>query len=337
MDTRIFPFGSSSPSVVEHYSTASARNIMLRSLLMSSAILAASAMGAIVTPFADDYTQVNLGSVSGVPTNYGGLTFKAGDPNTLLLGGAANTGSGAIYQVGVTRGGDGHITGFSAPATLFATAPNIDGGLTYGPSGVLFYTGYSNNILGQIKPGSTSPDKVINLSDFGVASSVGTVQYVPNGFGGAGSLKVGSYSGGTWYELAFAPDGSGTYNILSATLSATTGGGPEGLVYVAAGNPEFAVDSVLISEYGSGAVAAYEIDASGNPIASTRRDFLTGLTGAEGATIDPLTGDFLFSTFGGGNDVVLVRGFVSPVPEPSTLGTLGAGLLAVGLLRRRRS
>jgi hypothetical protein len=39
---------------------------------------------------------------------------------------------------------------------------------------------------------------------------------------------------------------------------------------------------------------------------------VTGLTGAEGALIDPVTGDFLFSTFGGGNKIIRISGFVVP-------------------------
>lgn len=40
---------------------------------------------------------------------------------------------------------------------------------------------------------------------------------------------------------------------------------------------------------------------------------VTGLNGAEGALIDPVTGDFLFSTFGSGNEVFKVTGFGSLV------------------------
>src|SRR5206468_3945941 len=41
-------------------------------------------------PFADYYSCVDLGSVPGVVTPYGGLTFKYDDPNTILIGGTAN-------------------------------------------------------------------------------------------------------------------------------------------------------------------------------------------------------------------------------------------------------
>ena len=51
---------------------------------------------------------------------------------------------------------------------------------------------------------------------------------------------------------------------------------------------------------------------------ASRSDFITGLSGAEGAAIDPVTGDFLFSTYGGGNRVIAVRGFrPTRAPRPA--------------------
>lgn len=272
----------------------------------------------LVSPYDTNYTLFDLGSVAGVPASYGGLAFLAGDSNTLLIGGDANDPLGAIYSIAVVRDSGGHITGFSGTASMFADAPNNDGGLAYGPGGVLFYTRYSDNEIGQIKPGSSTTDRVIDLTPLGVNSSVGGLVFVPAGFPGAGQLKIASYSSDDWYSAGVTSDGTGTYNIVSVTLETTLPGvGPEGFVYVPSGSPDFPPNSLLLSEYGSDVVATYEVDANGDPINATRAEFVTDLTGAEGAVIDPLTGDFLFSTYGGGDRVIRVEGFLPPPAEPT--------------------
>src|ERR1700752_4261680 len=80
--------------------------------------------------FAGMYSITNLGSVTGVPINYGGLIFKAGDPNTILLGGSANNGSGLFYSVPVTRGAGNHIVSLGA-GTALGFGINNDGGIAY--------------------------------------------------------------------------------------------------------------------------------------------------------------------------------------------------------------
>lgn len=175
---------------------------------------------------------------------------------------------------------------------------------------------------------------------------------MPAGFGGAGKIKLVSYGGGQWYSAVLVSDSGGTYDLSLLTQvdvdPSTVGmqnlpGGPEGFVYIAAGNPGFGVNSLLLSEYNAGVVSAYEVDADGNPLLATRRVFLTDLTGAEGAAIDPLTGDFLFSTFGGGSQVAVVRGFNAPpppdngavpVPGSHALFLLGLALAALVVPRR---
>lgn len=286
--------------------------------------------------FAGDYTATSLGAVPSLPTPYGGLTFL--NNNTMLFGGSANNGAGAIYSIGVTRGGDNHITGFSGNATLFATAPNIDGGLAFAPNGTLLFTGFPNNTIGQIASGGNSPLRIDSAP--AVLSSVGTLAFIPTGFANAGALVVGSYSNGQFGVLQLTPNGQG-FDLGTFTLGDVIPRGPEGIIYVAAGNEEFATNSVLISEYGTNTVSAYEIDANGLPIFATRRLFMDGLGGAEGAVVDPLTGDFLFSTFGGTNRVVLVTGFDAPpvagVPEPSTWAMMFLGFAGVGFMAYRRS
>ena len=114
----------------------------------------------LVPPFDANYSLFSLGSVPGVPTYYGGLTLKYDDPNTLLIGGAAGSPVGHIYQIAVTRDVNGHITGFSGTATLYPGAGSTigqynDAGLAFGPANVLFVTRYPANQLEQSKVGST--------------------------------------------------------------------------------------------------------------------------------------------------------------------------------------
>jgi hypothetical protein len=116
-------------------------------------------------------------------------------------------------------------------------------------------------------------------------------------------------------------------------------GGVEGAAYVKGSNAGFGgVDSLLVSEWGVGKVGAYQLDGSGNPIASSRQDFLNGLSGAEGALIDPLTGDFIFSTFGGGDQIFVIQGFTPPpsVPEPASGVLLLVGGAISLIVKRRR-
>ena len=93
----------------------------------------------IAPPFDSNYSLVSIGYPVGVQTYYGGLTFKYDDPNTLLIAGAAGSQVGRIYQIAVTRDGNGHITGFSGTATLYPGAGSTigqfnDAGLVFGPN-----------------------------------------------------------------------------------------------------------------------------------------------------------------------------------------------------------
>jgi hypothetical protein len=263
----------------------------------------------ITAEFECAYTFDVLGFPASVFGSLGGLVFSAEDPDVLLIGGAANAPQAAIYAVPVTRDGTGRVTGFAGPAMFYASAPNIDGGLTYAPGDVLLFSRYSMNNVGQLLPGSTTPDRDIPLSPLGFTGSVGALAVVPAGFPGAGRLKVFPFNSSVWHDAAITPDGNGTFDISAPTNSIPLLGGPEGIVYVEAGSPQFSTDSVLISEYSAQSVSAYRIDANGDPVPGTRRVFMTGLPGAEGGTRDPVTGDFLFSTFGGGAGIVVVRGF----------------------------
>jgi hypothetical protein len=315
-----------------------AAGILGAALAVALIVAAAPASAQTIAPaFAGNYSYVDLGSVTSLPTNYGGLTLKYDDPNTLIIGGSANNSLGEFYAVPVTRDANHHITGFAGPATLYSDGANNDGGVFFGPGNVLFYARYPSNQLGQIKPGNTTTtDKVIDLTALGIPSSVGGIGIVPPGQPGAGQLQIATYSSGAWTSATLTPDGTGTYNVTGVTphAASTLAGGPEGFIYVPTGSPVFTAPALLVSAWGAGRIDAYDVDANGDPIALTQRPFITGLSGAEGALIDPLTGDFLFSTYGGGNHLIAVRGFAA-LPEPST-ALLLVGFAGAVVARRRR-
>ncbi len=270
----------------------------------------------IVGPdFADTYDVRDLGLPAGLPANYGGLVIAPDDPMTLLIGGAANQAVGKIYRMGLQRDPDGHIVGLVGPAVEVRDGAYIDGGLAFTDDGVLVLSRYPVNAIGFQKAGSTTTDKIVSLgaAPLSIAQSIGGLAQVPTAHPGAGRWKVVSWPGGQWYDVTLTPDGAGTYDVTAATMVVVTAGGPEGIAYVPLGSPEFAAPSLLISEYSAGKVGAYAVDVAGDPVLASRRDFLSRLPNAEDATIDPVSGDFLFSTYGGGNRVVVVRGFASVI------------------------
>jgi len=289
-----------------------ARYLLFVFILGALSVQPAARLGAqVLDPaYAGAYVISNLGGPPGVPTQLGGLTLKYDDPNILLIGGAANLATGGIYALPLIRSG-GHIVGFGGPAVPYCAAAYNDGGVVFGPNNILFLAGWPVNTLGQVLPGSTVVNKLIDMTAFGVEASLAALNFVPPGFPGAGGFKLVTYSGGQWLTAGLAPDGSGTLDVVNVTDVPTSRltCGPEGFVYVPAGLPLFPNQTMLVAEYGCGTIGAFDISANGDPIPASRRVFISFLQGAEGALIDPLTGDFLFSTFGGNNRVIVVRGF----------------------------
>jgi hypothetical protein len=260
------------------------------------------------------YTLTDLGSIDQLPAQNGGLTIRPEQPNTLYIGGSANTSGGGLYTVGLIRDPETkRITGFDGSAVLYAAAPNNDGGILFDQNGTLLFTRYSMNELGQILPDNTYISTP--LTGYGVASSVGALAFVPAGYPGAGGMVFSSYNNAILYNVPYTKDVSGQYLLSNQVAEVSVYGvasGPEGIAYIPAGSAAFPNLSMAISSYANGMVVVFEVGNHGLPIPSTSREMVTGLTGAEGALIDPLTGDFLFSTFGGGNKVIRITGFEKP-------------------------
>ena len=106
------------------------------------------------------------------------------------------------------------------------------------------------------------------------------------------------------------------------------GPGIEGAFYVPIGSPLFPKPSVLIANYGMGSIVAYQVDNNGDPVPATAQDFITGLTGVDGSCVDPLTGDYLFTSFQN-NTIYIVGGFGGAaaqiaITSPANGATFGA-------------
>lgn len=265
-------------------------------------------------PFDADYTLVDLGPVADVHLPYGGLAFAPGDTGGVIIGGWGQTEAGYLYVVEITRDVTGTIDGFVGPAVPLADALGIDGGIAFGPGDVLFYSGVTN-VIGEVKPGSATTDKVVSLASV-TPWHPGGLAIVPPGFGDPGQLKFASWATGEWWSLTLVPDGTGTYGVAGAAKGPTLAGGPEGLAYVLPASPGFPNPSIVVCEWTDGKVSAYEIDAAGDPVVATRREMITGIAGAEGATTDPLTGDFLITTYQG--KAFVVRNAAVPATTTST-------------------
>ncbi|HZR81438.1 MAG TPA: hypothetical protein VFD92_10120 [Candidatus Binatia bacterium] len=301
----------------------------MRPALASLGVLVATAVALLLPapsgaqivrpPFAADYHLYDLGSVPGVPLFYGGIAFLSGDPDRLLIAGVANAAGGSLYSIGVVRGAGNHIVGFSGVAAVFSDAPFIDGGLAYHPGGVLFLSRYHPELdmaeLGELKPGSTTTDKVVNLSasPLAVHNAPGGLSFVPAGMPGAGVLKLASFGDGQWYSLDLAPDMSDTFDVTGSTPTVVVGACPEGFVYRPAGTAGFANHSLVLAEWCASVVRAYEVDASGDPVATSGQVFVDGIPGPEGIAVDPTTGDILISQFGEPNRIYNVHAY-APLP-----------------------
>ncbi len=267
--------------------------------------------------FSSIYSVRDVGAAGDVPSAYGAVVFKAGDPETLLVAGSMGDLAAKIYQVKVTRDAQKHITGFAATASFFADATGvnsgwgIDGGMDYAPNGVLFYTSTHEGGISQIKPGSTAPGKQVLMSDLGMDGGGGGLLFVPAGFPGAGRLKLSGAASSSWYDTTVTADGGGTYDIAPVGNYIEIVNYGQGLAYVQAGKPAFAKSSVLIASMQNDRIVAYEVDANGDPVASTLRDFLTDYYLVTGITVDPITGDFLAATSDGNSPHIVLIGNLS--------------------------
>ncbi len=128
---------------------------------------------------------------------------------------------------------------------------------------------------------------------------------------GAGIYKTIDYGNGTFDSYVFSADPSGgTYSISSVTTPISLGGSNEAFAYAASGNPQITAPSLLMNDYGASMIDVYPLDNAGNPSTSTGTEFAS-YSGAEGMTVDPMTGDIIVSSWSGAV-IYEIQGFTPP-------------------------
>ena len=274
----------------------------------------------LAAPFDTLYTVYDLGPVPGVPNSLGGTVVRPANKDKLLVAGASESSGGAIYEIGVKRNTCGNIIGFVGTATQVASTPYVDANLVYTSANLLLYTEWPQYTLAQLGATATAPDRRTDLRPLGMPdtddSGPGGLGIVPPGLAAAGELRAVTWPGGRWYHVATAPDGS-LMTVQSITEMTVLPNQPGGFAYVPAGSPGFTLQSVIVAEWRFDStldrVAVYEVDDQGDPVLDTRREFFAKFPRPWGAYFEPVTGDYLFLSWGTGEDrVYAVRGFVPP-------------------------
>jgi len=286
--------------------------------------------------FSSAYSVKDLGPLP-LEEGIGGIALHPTNPTKLLFRMTAGQGTeNSLHEVTVTRGADQRITGFSSPTRFVALTPSengatgaSDGSLAVHSSGTVLYTSYNDATVGQVKAGSQTRDKLINLDDLGYPSGGGGLAIVPAGLPGAGRFKVAASS--TWTDGALIADGEGTFDLSEPSNWIELPQDAGGIAYVKAGEPVFSTASILMTTQDD-AVIAYTANQVGDPNVGSARLFLTNLPNVSGITVDIVTGDILVS--GRGNRIYAIGKFQSkPITVRLVEPTAGATYPAPGTVR----
>ncbi len=278
--------------------------------------LAAQSLPFMDAPFNRSYRVRELPVLQG-PLNapYGTVSFNPNDPNRLFIGTNADGSTGYVYEVSVRRGAQGQLVAIDPGTTgpMSFAAPFQYAGMDWHPDqSTLFMTRDGGgtafvdqgNLAGQVLTTDVS------ALGFPAGSRLTGLVVVPNGFPGAGRLKLIGTSGQV-FDSGLSPSG-GLYRLdpaglhAGAQLPVRAGGQLQqmGMHYPTPGNRPFIGNNswVLVCNDREGAVYAYRVATStssspaiqvGDPVPGSRTRFAFGLSGAWGITEDPVTGSLL--------------------------------------------
>jgi hypothetical protein len=297
----------------------------------------------IAKDFEGTYIAYDLGPVPGLGNKrIGGCAVKPGDPSKLIIAADAETANAQIYEIGITRDQCGHIVSFVGMATSLVAVPNADATIVMTSSGNLLFPIYPLAQLSQVETkGWTLTDTwSLNPPFQGWANSTswtdgqqspGGLAFVPASIVPGAKLRAVGYPEGDWAHIELVKKASdpALYDFVQATKTGIViPNGPGGFAYVPAGSSGFEKNSIIVTEWLMGAigplvlgdpqkVVVYEVDANGDPIVGTRKEFFSAFHKPWGAYFDEVTGDFMFMSWAVAPDhIAQVRGFAKPPPPP---------------------
>jgi choice-of-anchor A domain-containing protein len=226
--------------------------------------------------------------------------------------------------VKLTRDAEGHVIGFGRISRVASSFGAGWGAFQYGDDGPFVvqawngrYSGVSVHGLYAYKDGDFDPGKFVDYRPLIGQQNAVSSKVVPPGYAGAGKLKAVMWPFGEWYSGTIVPTADGYVDVtsLSAVPSRSLVGRPHDFSFVPQGSPGFSQDSILVSELSANVLAAYQLDANGDPIIASRRPMVQGLADPAGGAFDPISGDFILQRYGGNGSeqrALAVRGFRNP-------------------------
>ena len=287
----------------------------------------------IADEFADFYSIEDLGSIYGYDNIYAVCLFR---PNPLyILISAEKNNSNYLLKVPVNRDPlTKRIRSFGIPEILLETPLLIWGGLAYGPGGILFATPNKQNYdytryVYQINQDLDWISTDLENTTLPEINGLGSIGFAPPGFYNAGQAVLISINEGRFYKYDLEEiENEDWYSFSNPSFGAPIDKTPAGFSYPNIGSAGFNRQSILVSEYDvTGVIAAYEIYTSGGANLNTKRNFVENVYSPIGSTIDPFTGDLLFTHFNpctGKRGIYLVYGGFLPTNKkvaPEGYGT----------------
>lgn len=245
--------------------------------------------------FAEQYGIYDLGDVPGVEGLLGGSVISSSAPDILLIVGTTGFPPARLFEIGLTRGACGHITGFTGVAQPIADVPQATS-VMFARNDLLLLTTHPSSLLYQLVTGETIPS---DIYDFDVMKEVqhvaSGIAIVPASYGlPVPTLCFSSYPSGA-FTCGEIKDKGPLVELSGLKQMSTYAMVGNGFAYVPDDIelPGFAPHSLIGSGTPFNGIFVYRCDDDGIPISESRETLVDG--DAHNVSIDPVAGDVLIS------------------------------------------